>query len=302
MGDWRDARVTLDTHNAVISPLDRGLALALAGDPVGGAQLLTEVVRSGQATPKARQNLALALALAGQWQGARVVASADMSPADVDQRMEQWAAFARPRASADQVSTLLGIRAVEDPGQPVALALAAAVAAGAPVSDSPAAEAAVVTPVIAPVEPDAVAPATPTDIALVKQAMALIPQARPAVPPMLKAQPRAYKVALARPAGPPKGQWYVQVGAYRNPAVAENGWKQVTRRMPALARNVPVTARFAAKGGDFYRLAFGGLGRSEAESVCRRYKASGGACFVRAAAGDQVASWAAPKTIQLASR
>jgi hypothetical protein len=71
--------------------------------------------------------------------------------------------------------------------------------------------------------------------------------------------------------------------------------------MPALARNVPVTARFASKNGSFYRLAFGGLARNEADSVCRRYRATGGACFVRAAAGDQVASWAS-KTIQLASR
>ena len=38
--DSRAARETIDTHQAVISPADRGLALALAGDPQGAVQLL----------------------------------------------------------------------------------------------------------------------------------------------------------------------------------------------------------------------------------------------------------------------
>lgn len=316
LGDWKTARETLTAHAATIPATDRGLALALAGDPAGAVAMLTEVARSGEATPKARQNLALSLALAGQWQAARVVASADMSPADVDRRLEQWAAFAKPQSSSDQVAALLGIRPAQDPGQPVALALSAPVAVGA--APEVAAPVAVADSDPMPVVP--VAAATPADIALAAQAMAPVPEAKPApllradagmvkVAPLLRAEARPVKVALARVAPQPKtqvqpkskGKWYVQVGAFRNAAVAQNGWRQVTRRMPSLARNVPVTARFAAKGGDFYRLAFGGLARNEAVSVCQRYRSVGGACFVRAEAGDQIASWAA-KPIQLASR
>lgn len=292
LGDWNAARATLSTHQATIPATDRGLALALAGDPAGGVAMLTEVVRSGQATAKARQNLALTYALAGQWREARIVAAADMSPADVDRRLEQWAAFAKPQSSSDQVASLLGVSPASDPGQPVALALSAPVAVGQAVADAPA------PPAETPVAVAAVS-ATPADVKLAEQAMAPIPEARPA--PLLRADTRAIKVALTRAAAPAKGNWYVQVGAFRNAAVAQDGWRKVTRRMPTLARSMPTTARFAAKSGSFYRLAVGGFARGEADAVCRRYRATGGACFVRSAAGDQIASWAA-KPIQLASR
>ncbi|WP_374942772.1 tetratricopeptide repeat protein [Sphingomonas sp.] len=303
VGDWDAARQTLAAHTATISAADRGLALALAGDPAGGVAMLTETVRSGGSTPKARQNLALALALAGQWQGARVVASADMSPADVDARLEQWAAFAKPATASDQVAALLGVHVAQDPGQPVALALVAPVALGQAVvqADAPA----------APAEPMAVAeaalaalppmPATPADVRLAERAMTPVRVAAPA--PLIRAQMRALKVALTRVAPPMavRGNWYVQVGAFRNVAVARDGWRHATRRMPALAARTPTNARFVAKGGAVYRLAFGGFVRPEADALCRRYRSTGGACFVRAGAGDRVAQWAAKPT-QLASR
>ena len=304
LGDWNAARQTLSAHAGTIGATDRGLALALAGDPAGGVAMLTEVVRSGEATPKARQNLALAYALGGQWQAARVVAATDMSPTDVDRRLEQWAAFAQPRSASDQVASLLGVRPVQDPGQPVALALSAPVPVGQQVAEAPVA--ATVEVAAAPVTPVAVVP----DIKPAEQVTPPVPEAKPA--PLLRAETRAIKVALTRAAAPGKvaltrsvaaagGNWFVQVGAFQNAAVARDGWRRATRRMPALAQRTPTGARYAAKGAAFYRLAFGGFARSEADAVCRRYRATGGACFIRPAAGDQIASWAA-KPIQLASR
>lgn len=308
VGDWDAARHTLAAHSATIPAADRGLALALAGDPAGGAAMLTETVRSGGSTPKARQNLALALALAGQWQGARVVASADMSPAEVDARLEQWAAFARPTAASDQVAALLGVRVAQDAGQPVALALVAPVALGQAVAqaDVPAAPAATAEPMavaeaaLAALPP---VPATAADVRLAERAMTPVPVAVPAPAPLIRAQMRAIKVALNRaaPPAPARGNWFVQVGAFRNVAVAHDGWRHATRRMPALAARTPTNARFVAKGGTVYRLAFGGFARPEADALCRRYRSTGGACFVRAGAGDRVAQWAAKPT-QLASR
>ena len=300
LGDWQTARATLDTHAHAIAPADRGLALALAGDPEGGARLLTEVVRAGGGSTQVRQNLALALALAGQWQAARIVAAADMAPAEVDRRMEQWAAFAKPASASDQVSSLLGVQPAEDPGQPVTLALTAAVPVGGVIAEAPVAVPQAAPAAIPVAEPVSAGAPVAEPVAFAATEVKSAPEA---AAPLLRAEPGAVKVALAPRAVPTfaKGNWYVQVGAFRNPAVARDGWRKVTRRMPALSRNMPTTARFAAEGGAFYRLAVGGFGRGEANSVCRRYRAIGGACFVRAAAGDQIASWAA-KPIQLASR
>lgn len=308
LGDWRAARETLAAHESTIPAADRGLAFALAGDPAKGVEMLTQVVRSGGGTPKNRQNLALALALSGQWQMARVVASADMVPAQVDARLEQWAAFAKPASASDQVASLLGVRAAQDPGRPVSLALVAAVGPGQVVEHAEAA-AAVTLPANASAMEVAEAAlaalptpqATPEDIRIATRALA--PVAAPKPVPTIRADVRALKIAMKRVAAtaPTGGQWFVQIGAFRNAAVSQDGWRHATRRMPALANRIPNNARFAVKGGSVYRLAFGGFARNEADQICRRYRATGGACFVRVGAGDRVASWAA-NPVQLASR
>src|SRR3546814_7694581 len=75
-------------------------------------------------TSRTRQNLALAYALDGQWAKARTVAAQDVSPADLDRRMENWARLASPEARDMQVASLLGTTPVAgDPGQPQMLAL-----------------------------------------------------------------------------------------------------------------------------------------------------------------------------------
>jgi Flp pilus assembly protein TadD len=145
-GDWQSARHSLEENAAIIPAVDRGLALSLAGDTAGGIAVLTEAARSSASNAKVRQNLALSFALAGRWQEARVVAAADMAPADVDARLEQWALFAQPAKASDQVASLLGVRAVADVGQPVALAL------NAPAPGVPEQALAAADPVVAPTE------------------------------------------------------------------------------------------------------------------------------------------------------
>jgi Flp pilus assembly protein TadD len=102
---------------------DVGLALALAGQPQRAIEMLENAARSPSATARVRQNLALSYALAGDWRRARAIAAQDLSPADLDARMTQWAAFARPGAAPTQVASLLGVSPATDPGQPTALAL-----------------------------------------------------------------------------------------------------------------------------------------------------------------------------------
>jgi Flp pilus assembly protein TadD len=107
-------------------PADAGLAFALAGQPQRAIQLLEPVARSAGAPARVRQNLALAYAVAGDWQKARITASQDLPAHEVARRMEQWASFANPMTTHLQVATLLGTSPVQDSGQPARLALAPA--------------------------------------------------------------------------------------------------------------------------------------------------------------------------------
>ncbi|MEO5865480.1 MAG: SPOR domain-containing protein, partial [Sphingomonas sp.] len=95
-----------------------------------------------------------------------------------------------------------------------------------------------------------------------------------------------------------KGDFYVQLGAYENAAVAKDAWGRMARRF---AGHTPSGMNFAANGANFYRLSIGGFTRHDADAVCHGYRARGGRCFVRTAAGDQMAAWNASGN-KLASR
>ncbi|HEU0043654.1 SPOR domain-containing protein [Sphingomonas sp.] len=333
-GDWQAARGTLTRYEAQIPASDRGLAMALAGDTAGAVGLLTEVARSPEATAKVRQNLALSYALAGQWQIARVVAAADMSPADVDARMVQWAQFAQPQTASDQVASLLGVQPVADGGQPAGLALNAPVAAPVAVAMAEApvpvavAEASAVdiveTPVatVAKVQPVAAtatpvvrfgprqevvqtltatlidSPAGPIKVATRAAAQVLATKALRGhdVPPV-KGSP----VRTTRSAAPTGGNWYVQLGAFDSAGVAKDSWARAQRRFAGFKGVTPHGMNFKTAKASFYRLSVGGFSRAGADGACRQYRANGGQCFVRSHAGDQVAAWVKPG-VQLAMR
>ena len=292
-GDWQAARATLGAYGAIIPASDRGLALALAGDTAGAVTLLTDLARSAEATAKVRQNLALSYALGGRWQEARVVASADMSPADVDARMEQWAAFAQPVAASDQVASLLGVRPSADGGEPVALALNApaprAVAAPAPVA------VAVVAPAAVRFGPrqEIVQPLAPTLIA--REAGPIKVAASTGFTGIAAKPPRVRAVA-------PRGGWYVQLGAFESATLAKGAWGRAQHRYASFAGRTPNGTTFRAGAATFYRLSVGGCARADADQACRQYRARGGQCFVRPGAGDQVASWVKGGATQVAMR
>ncbi|WP_262408421.1 tetratricopeptide repeat protein [Sphingomonas sp. JC676] len=333
-GDWAGARSTLQTHADHIPSSDRGLAFALAGDPVTAVEILTPAVREPTANAKTRQNLALSLALAGRWSEARAVAATDVSPDQLDARIMQWASFSRPTNAYDQVASLLGVRAVQDGGQPIALALAqqpnVAVAATAP-APAPAADPvdaympgpAAAAPAVADAAPAPVAPVAAPDAAPVVQQVAVTgpqvvfgPSAEvvQAFSVSAKPAPAPVRVASVKPAAKPvtkaatpsaklvSGNYYVQLGAFDSAAVAKDSWARVARRLPKLSGYAPQGAKFSTKAGNFYRLSVGGFARSDANSLCRQVRAGGGVCFVRAQAGDAVASWASKREMQMASR
>ena len=305
-GDWQAARAQLADHADIIPVRDRGLALALAGDTQGAITLLTALVRSPGSDAKARQNLALSFALAGQWQAARLVAGMDLTGDQLDNRLQEWAIFAQPKSASDQVATLLGVHATVDRGQPVTLAL------NAPTPLAPAVAVAVVapTPVVAspPVEPLPVASPSPVAIAAVVPGPTFGPRNEvveklPVV--TIPAMKRAAKVALVTPApvaAVTKGPFVVQLGAFANAGVAKDAWGRARHTLGDLGTRIPQGMTFAAKAGTVYRLSVGGFARADADALCSRYRARGGACFVRRDAGDRMAQWLGKPTTQIAAR
>lgn len=325
-GDWQGARRTLDSNSGSISVSDRGLAMALSGDPASAVELMLPIARRPGADAKLRQNLALSLALGGRWQDAKVVAGMDLSPTETDKRIQEWAAFARPAGRADQVASLLGVSPANDPGQPVALALNAStpVVTVAAVAPTPIVEAvplhvaaapepaAVVDPMVAPqpavgivfapraevVQPLPVKPTVAVS-SVNKPAVAVSPVNKPAVavsPVKSKnfvksmvattTTPGASKVSVGPVVG--KGNFVVQLGAYDSAGVARDGWARASRNFSGYApQGMPITVG----GKTFYRLSVGGFDQAGAKRLCARYRAKGGNCFVRAGAGDTAAAW-----------
>lgn len=317
-GDWDSARKTLDAHADIIPAADRGLALALAGDPGSAVQILTEAARAPGADAKTRQNLALSLALAGRWPEAKAVASLDLGPDQVDHRIEEWAAFAYPKSQAQQVASLLGVSPVEDHGQPVALALVGhmpnSIAAESVVQTAAAETQVAVTPtveVVASTGAESRRDTAPAELTVV--AATPVADARPAIAfakpqevaqtdpikPVKFSKPAANvapvaKMAVVRKTSAPmitKGNFYVQLGAYQNAAVARDGWARATRRFAAFANHQPQGMPITANGVNYYRLSVGGFAKSNAAALCQAYRVHGGACFVRPGQGDQIARW-----------
>jgi Flp pilus assembly protein TadD len=315
-GDWAGARATLQTNSEIIPASDRGLAFALAGDPVTAIEILGPAAREATATAKTRQNLALSLALAGRWAESGKVAAMDVSPDQLQARMIEWARFARPANAYDQVASLLGVRAVEDGGQPVALALA----------QQPGVAVAAVAPAVDPVDsympgvPQGAEQVAPVEVAAAPQVEAQPePQQVAGTGPQIVFGPRAEMVqqvpaaraapARVAPKAPVRvakavaveasavaakakpGAYYVQLGAYESAAVARDAWARHTRRVPSLRTETPQGVKFSTNAGNFYRLSVGGFARADAANLCQQVRASGSPCFVRAAAGDSVAAW-----------
>ena len=123
-GDNQAALAELNANQNSIPVADLGLAIALAGQPERGVQYLVNAVRQGESSAKARQNLAYAYALAGNWRAARVMAAEDVPADQLDARLSDWAANARPEDYQIRVASLLGVSPSYDAGLPQHLALA----------------------------------------------------------------------------------------------------------------------------------------------------------------------------------
>ena len=322
-GKTREAVAFLNSTRDILDASDYGLAMALAGRPNEAVAVLDTAARQKGADATVRQNLALAHALAGDWNQARIVASQDVPANQLDDRMGQWLKLASPKTPADQVAALIGVTpAAIDAGQPVQLALnkvntqvAQAVAPAAPpkVAKAAAPGPAKVTqavpapviqaakaPVVAAVAPkapvpvvvaSAPAPIKATGLAAlaataVAEAKAVLASVMPSSP-----APAAKPVKAKRVAQPAarngKSPAVVQLGAYGSAAGVLTAWNGAAKKYGALKAYAPMSARFASPKGTFYRLSVRGFNSvGEANSLCTSLRHQGGSCFVRNTAGD----------------
>jgi Flp pilus assembly protein TadD len=308
-GKSDEAKYLLAQGQGMLDPADTGLALALAGDPQSAVAVLEPAARAVGADSRTRQNLALAHALAGNWEQAKIVASQDVPGDQLDARIQQWMTLAKPARASDQVAAFIGIQpAASDPGQPTRLALnevePVRQVAAEPIGDVPQGLTSTATVELTPVpasEPVAVAAAEPTPAPEIVPAAAetapapvapaiAVSEARPALSPaavrLSDPMPVMRKAAAPRLARG-KSRAVVQIGAYSSRDRVAAAWTKVAGKHGSLKRYVPVTARFGGAKGTVYRLAVKGFDSDrEAVSLCASLKRAGASCFVRSTSGD----------------
>jgi len=298
-GKNRDAVAGLGANRQILDVSDYGLAMALAGRPLQAIAALEPAARQKDADPVVRQNLALAHALAGHWDEARVIAGQDVPVAQLDARIQQWMQLAKPSRPSDQVAAFVGVSpAPVDAGQPVQLALnknatrlaqvtvpqpaAPQVAQAAPAAPSqpaaplqpaaPSRPAASVAIAAAPVKPApmvvAVAPAPPPARAtttLAAFAATAVEEAKAVIASVMphSPAPAAKPAKLRKPvqAAQRRGNSpaVVQLGAYGSPDRVLAAWNGAAKKYGALKAYMPMSARFASPKGTFYRLSVRGF-------------------------------------------
>ncbi|NLR71615.1 tetratricopeptide repeat protein [Novosphingobium sp. ERN07] len=305
LGRNAEAIDTLNSYRDTVAASDYGLALALSGQPAQGIAVLGEALRGGENTPKVRQNLALAYALAGRWREARAMAAEDVPVDQLGDRMEQWALLSFSERSRDRVASLLSVPLRADQGQPDRLALA-----NFPATEQLAAEAATraePVPVAAVAAAPALAEAAVQELPAIEaeqhaapsladsssqtkaQQLALIdlPQSRPAAtviapratpnaPAVKRAAPKPVAAVVAK-----SGTHMVQLGSFATAEGARRAWRHYTSRNPGLQGFTNVTTQVTVNGKQFWRVQAAGFGGyASARSMCGAVKSRGGNCLV----------------------
>lgn len=315
-GNIESAVSLIDSNRSILPVSDYGLTLALAGRSGDAINILTDAVRGDNASARTRQNLALAYALAGRWSDARVMASQDMAQDNVNQRIAEWAQFARPDAHALRVAGLLKVRAdMSDGGQPVRLALNSAAPAALAMADTPAAapsfEALASAPQTAElpaVERSLVSESAAfDDVQTASTAPEVVPAVAITETPLIRASSTPVKLAIAGvPASRPtssSGSHLVQLGAFSSPANARAAWSKYSSRFGALRGLKYASSTVTVNGKTLTRLAATGFGNaSSATATCGKIKSQGGSCFVVPNKGSQAVRMAQRSGSKIAAR
>ncbi|MBA4305611.1 MAG: pilus assembly protein TadD [Sphingopyxis sp.] len=325
-GNVDSAVMLVEANRSIIPVSDYGLTLALAGRSGDAVQILTDAIRTDSATVRTRQNLALAYALDGRWRDARVMASQDMAQSQVNDRIAEWAQFARPEAYTLRVAGLLKVRPnMADTGQPVRLALNSTAPAGLAQAEAPSVPVEMASaPQPETVELAALGPAPVSDsvgFAAVEAAVNMIEPTPVAVAsveeaPLIKAS--AVPAKAAAPSAPVKlaladvpasksavksSTHLVQLGAFSNAANAAAAWNKYSKRYGVLSGMDSASSTVTVNGKKFVRLAAMGFANgASANAACSKIKAQGGVCLVRAIGADKPVRMASATGRKIAAR
>ncbi|GFE75313.1 hypothetical protein NTCA1_29620 [Novosphingobium sp. TCA1] len=294
-GRGAEALAVLQRFQNQIPAADFGLAVALAGRPASGVDILTDAVRGGENTPKARQNLAYAYALDGRWREARLIASQDLSGEELDARLGEWARAARPDQSRARIAGLIGAPLRGDPGQPAMLALNGAAApqfaraevpAPATAPDPSPAQEAELPPVKSgesfwgayqPEDEPAPAPV---------QMAAAHPVPQPVLEKPIAPKPAVSKQVAAKASAPVRmaasGTHLVQLGSFSTMDAARRAWGIIQSGSPALKGHDLRITEAKVNGQTYYRVAAGGFDQRTAQSVCSSLRQGGKPCLAYA--------------------
>ena len=310
-----DAAIALvEANRAIVPASDYGLTLALAGQTSRAVEVLSDAIRGDNASARTRQNLALAYALDGRWREARIMAVQDMTQDKVNDRIAEWAQYARPNAYQARVAGLLNVTPrADDSGQPVRLALNSAPSGLAQVTMEPVpAQFTAAAPVVELAAIGAVPVAESAGFAAVETAVKLA-EVEPVEAPLIAVQAGPAKIAghvkiamVDVPASNPgrvSGSHLVQLGAFTSAASAEKAWSQYARRYGLLKNFSSASSKVTVNGRTLTRLAASGFGnQAAAVAACRQIRSMGGVCLVRSADGSQPTRMASNQGRRVAAR
>lgn len=322
-GDRAGAVEWLAGHAARLMPSDLGLALALTGDHDGALFVLGEAARRSDANVQTRQNLSLALALAGRWAQASLVSSQDLSANRVKKRMLEFSALASAPDKATQIASVMGIRRSGDAAMPDRLALANFPQENNAVQSVDAIADEDVKFASAQMDGPAMA-ASASASASGDAELALLGAQEVAVPPLAHAvTARGGPSAASRPLSPvvaealfagrergsaartgAGGAWAVQIGALDSAANARRYWAELNQRSRVIAHHPASSHRAVIGRRVYYRLTLDGMASQRAaQAVCDRLKAENKGCFVRRMTGQEQLLWSTNgRGAKLASR
>ena len=278
-----------------------GMSLMLSRQPAAAIEALAAAERDASAPPRARHNLAIALAMAGQ--EARMLRVLRSEPGRTPQQADalagevrefaRWLATREPAAvaqapqAAPPATPTAAPAAVAEPAPPAP----AAPPAAAPVARAPAQPASPRAAASAPAEPPPPTADAPPPGPVVRMDPVVNPRdPQPAAVALPAAEPARSAPAATAPAVPvppaapvpPQagGDALVQLGALESEASAQRQWAALSARVEGLGARTPSIERFETGGRTVWRLRVRGLASlAEANELCGQVRAAGGACF-----------------------
>lgn len=317
-GNADSAISLIEANRSIVPTSDYGLTLALAGQSGRAVEVLSDAIRGDNASARTRQNLALAYAIDGRWREARIMAVQDMTQDKVNDRIAEWAQYARPGAYQTRIAGLLNVTPRADDGQPVRLALntvpvgLAQLQPGIVPVDVPASQPAIELAAIgsAPVAASAGFAAVEADVKVAEvasQPVNEVPLIQSPVGPAKVFAQAPVKLAIANiPAASPSsptGTHLVQLGAFSSAENAERAWSQYSKRFGVLNGFNSASSTVTVNGKKLVRLAAMGFGnQAAASSACQQIKSLGGACFVRSLNGQKPVRMASAQSRRVATR